>query len=59
MGKGNETLMDLDEEEVSHVLETEQTNKTNHTNNEQTNQEPGFVVESASDPAQLLNDFKK
>ena len=34
VGKGNETLMDLDDEDGSYILEVEQTEETSNTNGE-------------------------
>ena len=59
VGKGNEILVNLDDEEVLHLLEVEQAEENINTNNEQEVQEPNFMVEPAADPAQLLNDLEE
>ena len=59
VGKGNETLIDKGDKEVSHILEAEQTEETNSKSDEQVVQEPDFMVEPAADPAELLNDLEE
>ena len=51
LGKGNETLMDITDDEVSHALESYMAKETNNKRDKHVEQETNFMLEPAVDPA--------